>query len=188
MAERSHLSTVNFNPGILTMTPSERGPLQKLILDGARDVPGARPTQAKVAEVMGFSDTEYRRFEEGKRKLDLDEIVAACEHEEFGGAAKILGALASHFGLLVVERPSGLADGERPLVLAAGASGAAGALIQHILGEERPDSDGGVTRTPGELTQRMRRIEEVEGQTARLRAQTEADLRAVAPRAVGSRS
>jgi transcriptional regulator with XRE-family HTH domain len=83
------------------MTPTERGELQRAILNGARSVPSGKPTQAKVASVMGFDRTEYGRFEAGLRKLDLDEIVAACEDPELGGPLAILAPLCERFGLRV---------------------------------------------------------------------------------------
>lgn len=112
-----------------------------------------------------------------------DAVVAMAEHVP-NAAREILQVLAGELGFLVVKRPTGLAEGEQPVVLAGGAAGSMGLLVQQVIGEEHPDSDGGRTRTPGELAQRMRRIEEAEGQIARLRALTEAELDMVRPRSV----
>jgi hypothetical protein len=164
------------------MTPSERGPLQKLILDGARDVPGARPTQAKVAEVMGFGDTEYRRFERGDRKLDIDEIYAACEHHELGGAAAVLAPLADRFGLMLVTQPTAARGGRDLLRQAAGLSGCVGALGASIADATDPESEGGIELSHGERAAVVAEIEAAMTRLAQLRADIEAKPRAVASR------
>jgi transcriptional regulator with XRE-family HTH domain len=164
------------------MTPSERGPLQKLILDGARDVPGARPTQAKVAEVMGFGDTEYRRFERGDRKLDIDEIYAACEHDELGGAAAVLGPIARRFKLILVAQPVASRSGRDLLRQAAGLTGCAGKLAADVAEATDPASDDGIELSQDERAGILAEIDAAQVRLAQLRADVEAKPRALAVR------
>lgn len=119
-------------------------------------------------------------WETGRENMAADVLPLLLAHVAPHGV-ELLAALAGEAvpEALVVERPQDLADGEAPLVLAAGANGAIASLVSAIVGEEHPDSDGGRARTAGELTQRMRRIEDAESAVARLRARTEAELGAV---------
>jgi hypothetical protein len=123
-------------------------------------------------------------WETGRENMPGDAIGLLVKHVAPHGR-ELLAALAAEVEptVLVVERPKGLAEGEQPVVLAGGAAGAAGLLVQHIIGEEHPESEGGREHTPGELAQRMRRIEDLESLVARLRAETDEALRAKGVRA-----
>ena len=124
-------------------------------------------------------------WETGRENMPADVVPLLLRHVAPHGV-ELLSALAAESvpEALVVERPAELAEGEAPLVLAAGANGAIAGLVSAIVGEEHPDSDGGKARTPGELTKRLRRIEDAESAVARLRASTEAELGRLSLRSV----
>lgn len=111
----------------------------------------------------------------GRDHVPADAVVQLARHcpEQ---RREILQVLADELDLLVVERPSGLADGEAPLVLAAHGAGAVGRLVEAVAEEVTPDSPGGGRRTAEELRRRLDLIADAETQIARLRAETEAAL------------
>lgn len=120
------------------MTPSERAELQSAMLSGMRASKEDRPSQRAVADALGFDETEYKRFKDGKRKFDIDEIVAACE--EYGVDA-VLAPLAARFRRRLV------AEGAVGAAAAAPELGALRAQLVHATAEfdvalERARADG----------------------------------------------
>ena len=83
------------------MTPTKRAILQKSLLDAMRAAAGPdRPSNGELADEMGCDRTEISRFENGSRRLDVDELVAGME--AYDCAEAVLGVLAARFGLRVV--------------------------------------------------------------------------------------
>lgn len=83
------------------MTPTKRANLQKDILDAMRTAAGEdRPSNGELADNLGCDRTEICRFENGSRRIDLDELVAGME--AYDCAAEVLGILAARYKLRVV--------------------------------------------------------------------------------------
>jgi hypothetical protein len=177
------------------MNPRSYGPVARTALlvgmseGGATQASFAAHLTAKLKRTV-TRDT-VANWMADRENVPGDAVIAMAEHVPSSARAvfQVLvdGAEIDGQRFMVVERPKELAEGEQPLVLAAGVSGAAGLLVQHVLGEEHPDSDGGRTRTPGELSTRKRRIAEMQHALAQLEAQTDAELAVLGRKAMGGR-
>ncbi len=121
------------------------------------------------------SRAQVANWASGRDHCPADVVVLLAKHCADQRRA-ILQVLADELDLLVVERPTGLPDGEAPLVLAAHGAGAVGRLVEAVASEVAPHSPGGPARTAGELLERLDLIADAETQIARLRTETEASI------------
>lgn len=108
------------------MTPTERLNLQSAVLNGIRSAArDGRPSNTRIADVLGCDRSEISRFEAGTRRIDLDELVAAAE--EWGPVA-VLGPIADRFGCQVVPNPEAV-----PLITSrAPAAAELGTQVAHL--------------------------------------------------------
>lgn len=91
------------------MTPIERATLHSAVLTSIRSAdPAGRPTNTRIGDVAGCDRSEISRFENGTRRIDLDELVALAD---VFGAAAVFGPIVERFGCRVVVDP--VAEAER---------------------------------------------------------------------------
>lgn len=144
------------------MTPIERASLHGDVLASIRSAdPAGRPTNSRIGDVLGCDRSEISRFENGTRRIDLDELVAAADQ---WGARVVFGPIVERFGCKVTEEHVEAVPGPRSPAAAELSSRVAQLTVAVLLAE----GDGKID--PAERAALAKELDGIAHRVAQLRA------------------